>query len=151
MDIYNYLKKDHKKVAKLMDELLQSDSLAKRESLFEEIKHELLLHAKTEQETFYKELEDRRQTGEWIEEAEDEHKEIEEYLKKLASVPFNSEKWIEQFGEFKHAVSHHVKEEEEIIFEKAKKVISDKKAEELAIEMDELKHDPKIVKKVEAA
>jgi len=150
MNIYSYLKKDHKKVAAMMDELLESGK-ARRLELFEEIKTELLLHAKTEQETFYKALEDRKQTGEWIEEAEKEHKEIEKYLKKLDALPFNSEEWIEQFGEFKHSVSHHVEEEEEIIFEKAKKILSDKQSNELATEMDELKHDPKIVKKVQAA
>lgn len=151
MDIYNYLKKDHRKVSQLMEKLLASDKVSERESLFEEIKTELLLHAKTEQATFYKALENRRQTGEKIEHAEDEHKEMESYLKKLGKINFNSENWMEQFGEFKHSVMHHVKEEETEIFEKAKKVLSDKQAEELAVEMDELKHSEKILKKVEAA
>ncbi len=151
MNIYSYLKKDHKKVAGLKEALIATKDNNERMKLFEEIKHELLLHAKTEQDTFYKALEDRKATGEWIEEAEDEHKEIEKYLKKLAAIEFGSEEWIEQFGEFKHSVSHHVEEEEKIIFEKAKKILSDKKAEELATEMDDLKHTPKYQKKAEAA
>lgn len=149
MNIYDYLKKDHKKVSGLMEQLLLTKNKNERLSLFEEIKHELLLHAKTEQDTFYKELENKKPAKERIEEAEDEHKEIEKYLKKLSGLEFNSEEWIEQFGEFKHNVTHHVKEEEEGIFEKAKKVLSDKRAEELADEMKELKELPKYQKKAE--
>lgn len=150
MNIYNYLKKDHKKVAGLMEDLLKTDSENERLSLFEEIKHELLLHAKTEQDSFYKELEHKKPVEERIEEAEEEHKEIEKYLKKLSGLEFNSEEWIEQFGEFRHSVTHHVKEEEEGIFEKAKKILSDKRAVELAVEMEELKQMPKYQKKADA-
>jgi hemerythrin superfamily protein len=150
MDIYNYLKRDHKIVATLMDELLETKKVDERHKLFEQIKHELLLHAKTEQDTFYKALEDRKPIGENIDEAEEEHKEIEKYLKKLSKLEFNSPEWIEQFGEFKHSVTHHVHEEEDIIFEKAKKILSNKKAEELAVEMDKLKDSAKYQKKAEA-
>lgn len=149
MDIYSYLKKDHKKVKNLMEELLLSHNLDERMALFENIKHELLLHAKTEQDTFYKALEGKKTAEENLEEAEDEHKEIEKYLKKLSALEFNSEEWIEQFGEFKHSVTHHVKEEEEMIFDKAKKILSDSKAENLAVEMEKLKHQEKYQKKAE--
>lgn len=150
MDIYTYLKKDHRKVSKLMEDLLATKDQKVREGLFEEIKHELLLHAKTEQDTFYKALENRKATEERIEAAEDEHKEIEKYLKKLANLEFGSEEWIEQFGEFKHSVSHHVEEEEDLIFPKAKKVLSEKQAKELAVEMDELKNTKKYQNKAAA-
>lgn len=46
---------------------------------------------------------------------------------------------MEQLGEFRYAVLHHVKEEEGEIFDKAKKILSEEKAEELAEEMEELK------------
>ena len=150
MDIYGYLKKDHKKVASLMNELLETDNINKRHDLFDQIKHELLLHAKTEQDTFYKALEDKKPAKENIEEAEDEHKEIEKYLKKLSELEFNSREWLEQFGEFKHSVTHHVHEEEDIIFKKAKKILSEKKAEDLAVEMEKLKETDKYQKKAEA-
>jgi riboflavin synthase len=39
----------------------------------------------------------------------------------------------------KHAVEHHVHEEEGEIFQEAKKALSDKRARELAEEMEELK------------
>ena len=150
MDIYSYLKKDHKKVAKLMEELLATDNIKERMVLFDNIKHDLLLHAKTEQDTFYKALEDKKITKEIIEEAEKEHKEMEKYLKKLSDLEFSSEEWIEQFGEFKHSVTHHVEEEEKMIFDKAEKVLSSEVAEELAEKMDDFKKMPKYQKKADA-
>ena len=51
----------------------------------------------------------------------------------------DSEKWLEVFGEFRHAVEHHVKDEENRIFEKARKVLDDDEAEQLAERMDRLK------------
>jgi hemerythrin superfamily protein len=132
-----------------MEDLLQADDIGEREKLFTEIKHELLLHAKTEQDSFYKVLEDKKPTEERVEEAEEEHKEIEKYIKKLAKLEFNSEEWIEQFGEFKHSVTHHVKEEEGALFEKAHKVLSDKEAVEIMETMQEMKLMPKYQAKAE--
>lgn len=140
MDIYNYLKKDHRKVAELMEAVVSSKSPSEREELFTEIKYELTLHAETEEKTFYKAVEElTKETEEKIEHAEEEHDEIKKYLKELSSITLSDELWIEKFGEFKHSVSHHVDEEEGQIFEKAKKYIKGKKAEDLAAEMDALK------------
>jgi hemerythrin superfamily protein len=144
MDIYNYLKKDHKKVNKLMEDLLAIEDKEQKHILFEKIKQELLLHAKTEEKTFYQEIEDKKPAKEWVEEAKSEHKEIEKYLKKLSALKFGDEEWIEQFGEFKHSVSHHVEEEEGRIFDKAKQILSSKRADELSEEMEEMKKTIKI-------
>ena len=143
MDIYNYLKEDHQKVSDLMDKVLAARSATRREELFEEIKKELTLHSETEQATFYAALEGQEPTEERIEDAEEEHDEITQYLEKLSTMKADSPKWMECFGEFKHAVSHHVKEEEEEerIFEKAKKVLSKQDAQNLAREMDALKKE----------
>jgi hemerythrin superfamily protein len=142
MDIYNYLKKDHQKVADLMEQVIASKDPAERQSLFETIKTELTLHAETEEQTFYKAIEDAtrsKQVEEKIEHANHEHDEIREYLEKLSTTPVQDELWLETFGEFKHSVTHHVEEEEGEIFEKAKKYLSSQEAKDLAKEMDGLK------------
>lgn len=146
MDIYNYLKKDHRKVADLMEQVLASQAPSERQTLFETIKLELTLHADTEEQTFYKAIEDAtraKPVEEKMEHAHHEHDEIREYMQKLTETSVNEEAWIETFGEFKHSVTHHVEEEEEDIFEKAKKYISDDEAVALAKEMDSLKKKEK--------
>ena len=141
MDIYAYLKRDHKKVAGLMDQVVASGNPTERKQLFEQIKLELTLHAQTEQQTFYKTIVDETRSKaveEQMEHATHEHGEIEDYLKMLSNLPVDSDKWHFLFGEFKHSVSHHVEEEGEI-FEKAKKYLSAEQAKALAREMDNLK------------
>ena len=146
MDIYNYLKKDHRKVADLMDQVVASQEPAERLSLFAQIKAELTLHADTEEATFYKAIEDAtraKPVEEKMEHAHHEHDEIREYLEKLSTTPIEDEAWIETFGEFKHSVAHHVEEEEEDIFEKARKYLSNEDATQLAKDMDALKKQQK--------
>ena len=144
MDIYNYLKKDHRKVAAMMDELIATKDSEARQSLFKQIKMELTLHADTEEVTFYKAIDDATRSKaveEKLEHADEEHDEIRDYLEKLSVLSIESEAWMEQFGEFKHSVTHHVDEEEGEIFEKAKKYLTDKQAKDLAVEMDALKKE----------
>ena len=103
----------------------------------------MLLHAKTENATFYEALKGHEETEEIIEHAEEEHEEVKGYIEKLSGIPIESEKWLEQFGEFKHSVTHHVNEEEGNIFEKAKRVLSRKQEYQLAEDMDALKKETK--------
>lgn len=146
MDIYSYLKKDHKLVADLMEKVVASDDVGERETLFAQIKQELTLHADTEEVTFYAAVDKATRSQnvhEKMEHADEEHDEIREYLEKLSTLSAKNEEWIEQFGEFKHAVTHHVEEEEGDIFEKAKKYLSQEEAVSLAKEMDALKQKQK--------
>jgi len=82
MNIYSYLKNDHKKIEALIRAILATNDIDKRMILFDKIRDDLLLHANIEQDEL-KTLED--ENG--IEETEEEkNKEIEKYLKKL-SIP----------------------------------------------------------------
>lgn len=137
MNIYNILKKDHQKVSNIFDQILSTKSMSKREVLFKEVKIELLLHSKTEEATFDSALKGHEETKEIFHHAKNEHKEIEEYLEKLSKASLDREEWIELFGEFKHSILHHVKEED--IFKKAKKILTAEQEKHLAIEMDEMK------------
>src|SRR5436305_1563821 len=103
MDIYSYLKKDHRKVSDLMEEVLATKNPKQREDLLDEINEELTLHAETEQATFYAALENEEETEEKIEDAQEDHEEIKQFLAKLTSMSAESPKWLELFGEFKHA------------------------------------------------
>jgi hypothetical protein len=139
MDIYNYLKRDHRRVSEMMAQMLVLRSPENRLDLFREIKHEILIHAETEQATFYAALANRKSTEERIAEAREEHEEIKSYLGRLSAFPVESRPWLEMFGEFRHAVMHHIQEEEEIIFEKAKRILSHPQAVQLARDMVALK------------
>ena len=144
MDIYSYIKKDHEKVADLMQQVIDSRDPNERKALFDTIRIELILHLGSEEQTFYRAIE-KASRAEAVEEQMDhahhEHDEVRDYLVKLAGLRVDNEIWIETFGEFKHAVSHHVAEEEGDVWAKARKFLSSHDAAKLAHEMDAVKQE----------
>lgn len=139
MDIYNYIKKDHRCISALMENVITAETPGGRQDVFEDIKRELQLHTEAEQATLYSALGLAQRTRENIEDAEDDHAEIKDFIDKLSHESMQGEKWLELFGEFKHAVEHHVKLEEERIFEKARKILHGDEAEALGKDMHRLK------------
>jgi len=139
MNIYTYLKKDHQKVASLFEEIIKMDSKVKRDSLFAELKQELILHADSEHATFYKALKLHPEIKEIVQHADKEHAEVKNYLANLSECPSDSIKWMVLLGELKYSVEHHVKEEEGEMFKKAKQVIDAETEKKLAEEMEAFK------------
>ena len=138
MDIYNYIRQDHRNVAALMDELLSINLSAVQERIFHKLRVELSLHAEAEEQTFYKALQDaseRANVEDRIVHAREDHDEIRDLLTFLVNESIAGPRWMEKFGELKHAVEHHVKEEEVEIFAKARRLLSDEDAKHLAREM----------------
>lgn len=142
MDIYTYLIADHRKVAGLIDDLLAINLQHVQQTLFEQIKAELSAHATAEEQTFYKAISDASHdvhVEKDVDHAEHEHDDIRNLLDRLSEEAMASPKWMLLFGELKHAVEHHVEEEETEVFSEAKRVLSAEKAEQLAVEMAALK------------
>src|SRR5688572_19228138 len=114
MDIYAYLKKDHRLVKGLMEKTMASSNASEREELFDEIREELELHSETEEKTFYKAIKEKG--PKYLQEKEghavEEHDEIRNLLRDLGKISVDSDEWLILFGELKHAVEHHVHEEE---------------------------------------
>jgi hypothetical protein len=142
MDIYAYLKADHRRVAKLMNDLLDIRLPAIRQTLFEQIRAELSVHAIAEERTFYKALINAAHEAgvtDKMRHSEEEHDEIRELLEVLTDTPVSSDFWLEKFGELKHAVEHHVHDEEGDVFRVAQSLLSRETARRLANDMDALK------------
>ncbi|MCE3238453.1 MAG: Hemerythrin cation binding domain protein [Gammaproteobacteria bacterium] len=140
MNIYNYLKKDHKKVKQLFNKIILSKSPKERENYFLEIRKELELHADTEHSTFYQALKSNPAGEDDAKHGDKEHEKIKKSLLKLSKIPLKeTAKWFVQLGELKNIVEHHVEEEESKMFKDAQEILSDKEAEELSLKMEELK------------
>lgn len=139
MDIYEYLKKDHKKVADLFAQFEKQENLDRQVEIFNLINLELFLHAESEQATFYKRLEANQNSMEEVKHAEKEHREIEEKLLALAQAAVHDNVWKQGVLDLKKLVDHHVSEEEGKIFNKAKKVLSAAEAYFVKEEMHYLK------------
>lgn len=139
MDIYAYIKRDHLRVADLMQQLLDIRLAAFHRRLFDQIKTELTLHTEAEEKTFYRAIEaaTREQaTEEEMSHAFDDHAEIRDLLQELTELSENDEIWMVKFGELKHAVEHHVLDEESHVWKKARMVLSPDQERTLARDMD---------------
>lgn len=134
MDIYEYLKMDHEKVAHLFSLFEKSKRMDRKQEIVSMIIRELMVHAHSEQETFYKVLEQNPENREEIEHKKKEHDEIDQQIELIASA--SGKKWEEAVLKLKALVEHHVKEEEGEVFKRAKKTLSD----ELALIIKEKMH-----------
>lgn len=139
MDIYDYLKADHKKVANLFKLYESAPTKRNKLEIFEYIKKELLVHADTEANTFYKALEAYKQDEELISHAENEHAEIKQQLKEISQLRNVDAEMDEKILLLKKAVEHHVSEEEGNVFKAAKKILSEEQAYYLKEQMHDLK------------
>ncbi len=139
MNIYEYLKKDHQKVSTLFKEIKNTDSITDQEVFFAELKEELLLHAESEHATFYKALKSYPKTKEIVQHADKEHAKMKKYLDKLSVCPNDDEKWLVLLNELKDSIEHHVKEEENEMFKKARSLLDKKTEKKLVDDIEELK------------
>lgn len=128
--IYDLLHQDHEKVKRALDRILDTtDSAAKtREKLFSEIKHDLELHTRFEEDVFYPQFRDASADDDADDEVEDaleEHAEAKTMLEKLAAMDKTSEEFVESIEELKQALEHHISDEEEEMFPQAREALDE--------------------------
>lgn len=134
MDAFSLLKKDHRKVEELFEQLESSRGQAKLR-VFEQIKMELDLHTHLEEKIFYPAVEKPRETHDLTLEAYEEHDVVKKLLKEMSKAKSATEEWKAQAKVLQENVEHHVEEEENELFPKAQAALSEEKIEELGEEM----------------
>ena len=141
MNAFTLLKDDHEKVAGILEKIdgTTERAIKGREELFAQLKNELDVHARIEEEILYPVLEEYEETRDISLEAYEEHALVKQLLGELASAPKNDERWTAKFTVLKENVEHHVEEEEGEMFEKARKVLSKDEIEKLGERLEEAK------------
>lgn len=137
MNAFELLKNDHQKVSGIFQQLepTTEDDAARRQTLVTQLKQDLDMHAHIEETIFYPALKKEVETREITLEALDEHQEIKDLLAQLVATPPNSGDWSDALSELKESVEHHVDEEENEMFSKARDVLSPQQIEELGTRM----------------
>lgn len=140
------LKNDHDKVRKLLKELVGASAEQKRKELLEEVGKEIIIHSRIEEEIFYPAF---REAGgkdheKMFFEAREEHRAVEELvLPDLKRASPGEEAFSGRAKVLKDLVEHHAEEEEDEMFEKAEKTMSDKELESLGERLSERKEELK--------
>ncbi|MEX2455585.1 MAG: hemerythrin domain-containing protein [Rhodospirillaceae bacterium] len=142
--IYDLLQQDHDKVKKAFSKILETTDRAEktRETVFAEIKHDLEVHTRFEEEVFYprfREAKADKEAKAEVKDALDEHAEAKEMLKKLDRMDKTSDDFIDKLQELQEALEHHISDEEDEMFPQARKTLSPEIAEKMGKEYRQMK------------
>jgi hemerythrin superfamily protein len=153
------LKADHAAVKKLFaqEQRAAKQDDEKKQSIFDQIKDALTVHATIEEEIFYPAVKKARQehvkekarqehVKDEVREGYEEHRQIKNLLAQIASITPDDETWDMKIKVLKEDVEHHVKEEEGEMFPDARKFLGERRLIELGAELQarkqELKENP---------
>lgn len=141
MNIIELLKEDHKQVADLFEQLLETTERAvkTREELFGKILDALDLHTQFEEKRFYPTLKQEDKTEDLTREAYEEHHVIKTLLAEIGGMEPSDPQWLAKATVLEENVTHHVQEEEKELFPKAKSIYSSEELESLGKEYQDFK------------
>jgi hemerythrin-like domain-containing protein len=127
--IYDILKIEHKDVKKLFKKIV--DDQRYQDNIYMQIRTALTLHMAGEEKLFYPRLENNPETRSLTLESYEEH----DLGKKVINDIDNTTDMEAKYAKVKvlsEAIDMHIKEEEDDLFKKAKKVLSDEDEKEIA-------------------
>lgn len=127
MNIFEALREDHEIQRSLINQLVEtSGDTQNRKYLFEKLKKELEIHADAEERFLYIPMIKDNHTQEKARHSIAEHHEIDELIERLEQTDFSSSGWLTIAKSLQHKIEHHLKEEENEVFQMAGKVLSEK-------------------------
>ncbi len=133
MKIYEAIKEDHNIQRDLCDKIIKTSGASKeRKELWLELKRELEVHEVAEERYFYSALIDTDKMQEDARHGMAEHHEIDELIHELDDSDMSSAHWQELLGKLIEKVKHHLKDEEDDFFKKAKGIYTGDEATRLA-------------------
>ncbi len=133
MNIYNKIIEDHDKQRDLCKKITNTSlSTDQKEMIWKELKKELEVHAVAEERYFYSPLIDSDKMQEDARHGMAEHHEMDELIADIDNISFSDNMWMEKVKELTEKIEHHLKDEEEEFFDKAKDIYTDKEEESLA-------------------
>ena len=127
--IFRALVADHRVIDGLLERLELGEG--DREDLVDELTRVLQAHSKAEERTVYAALEEEGGLGADIEEAFDEHGDIEHLLLGLDAGD-GDDRFLDQVLRLRAAVRHHVHVEEEVLLQRAARCIGLEESREMA-------------------
>jgi hemerythrin superfamily protein len=138
MNVIELLKTDHDKVARLFQKVKATPD-GDHQELFEQIKLELDTHTHIEETIFYPKLKEEEELEDIVLEGIEEHHQAKMFLRELAGLAEDSEKFEPKLKVLMEDITHHVQEEEGIMFPKVEKIFDSATLEDLGKQMEEEK------------
>lgn len=132
-DIYATLIEQHRETSDLMQKLekTSTDDKKTRQDLFLELYTALGSHTVAESRTLYDRLAQFNEMADTIRDDEQEHDEVNRLLEELREMEPDDEQWMDTLETLQKNVEHHVSEEENELFPKARQLLDAQEAENL--------------------
>ena len=138
MDALDLIKRDHKRLRKLLAETLEAEG-AQREQRLDHLRTELVAHERMVEEVLYPRLRDEKKTHEPVLEGYEEHHVADVILDELLDVPPETDLWKAKVKVLKKNVEHHMDAEEDELFKGARASLNREELNRLGERMERIK------------
>jgi hemerythrin superfamily protein len=134
IDAVQLLIDQHRKLERLLEQVLDESNEQKKMTLFDKVGDELTVHIKSEEEIFYPAVNASRTEDDLLESLE-EHLSLKRLLADLIALDPSDKTFEAKFKVLKEQTEHHHKEEEEHLFPVVLKQIDESQRASLGCEM----------------
>lgn len=123
-DIYQEIKSDHDAHREMLNriEATSGDSEERREA-WQTFYYEVKSHAAAEEETFYSKLISQEWGQDHARHSVHEHQRLDDLMEELNTMDMSSSGWLTKFKTLRHDYEHHIDEEENEVFTRAKDIV----------------------------
>lgn len=143
MDALELLEDDHKTVKKILDDLEDTTErgVKTRDELFTRFKKEMQAHEVIEEEILYPALKEHKKAKEIALEGYEEHHVVDQIMAELDNLSYEDETWGAKLKVMKENIEHHIEEEEDDMFKKARQIFSKEELAEMGERMEARKKE----------
>jgi hemerythrin superfamily protein len=142
MDAIRLLEVSHRKVETLFQQIKQNSELqevAVAKGNFDELYQELSIHTIIEEQVFYPALTKYEGFHDLLEDAFGEHAQARLALSEIAALEPSSREWHNRLEKLEEEINHHVKDEEEYLFPRAREFCSQEELATLGLDLEKAK------------
>ncbi len=124
--IYDAIKADHEEHRALLERIADtSGDSTDRQQAWKSFYCDVKSHAAAEEETFYSKLISETWGQDAARHSVHEHQQLDDLLEELNGMEMTSSDWLNKFKTLRHDYEHHIDEEENEVFTRAKKVVGE--------------------------
>ena len=132
MSIYDKIATDHETHRDLLNKLNDtSGDTTERRALWTKFYFGVKAHAAAEEETFYARLIGTVEGQPDARHSVHEHQELDDIMEELHDMEMSSPGWLKRFKTLKHDYEHHIDEEEDEVFARAREEIGEDASDEI--------------------
>lgn len=136
--IFEAIKSDHDNHRDLMNSIKQS-KIDARGSLWKRFYEDVKSHAAAEEETFYSKLLSKTWGQDAARHSIHEHQKLDDLMEELNVIEKSSDLWMKKFEQLVHDYEHHIDEEENEVFSRARETIDESEVEGYGARFEERK------------